>query len=60
MDYNNKKKFKKKKKKQKLRDLSVKAKREATQKKHRQEKKEATLVYKLRERLTPFRKLKND
>tara|TARA_R110002110_G_scaffold100573_5_gene256252 strand:+ start:632 stop:826 length:195 start_codon:yes stop_codon:yes gene_type:complete len=60
MDYHNKKKFAKKKAKQRKRDAVMRKRREALQIEKTQEKMNSKIVYKYRERLTPYRKPKID
>jgi len=58
MDYHNKKKFAKKKAKQRKRDATMKKRREALRLEKSQEDLNRKIVYKYRERLTPYRKPK--
>jgi len=60
MDYQNKRKFAKNKAKQRKRDTMMRKRREASQIEKRQEKLNSKIVYKYRERLTPYRKPKID
>tara|TARA_R110000765_G_scaffold259501_2_gene359680 strand:+ start:113 stop:304 length:192 start_codon:yes stop_codon:yes gene_type:complete len=59
MDYNDKRKYKKMMKKQRAKQRKATLKREHLQAKSRKEKREAKLVYQLREKQTPIRKAKN-